>query len=163
MLQHLCVVTLISAGSPSTALCLRRAACRLAPLAWEQVPGRNHSAGTAAVFKMLELGRWLRVHRFLGFLPVITWSCINCWFMQHVYTVAASAMMYGYSFQSILVSFYRLGHVFGCLQARACIMCASPFIQPCPMDFTYERASSTFWFFPNFAPKTANLKIQISR
>lgn len=123
MLQHLSAVTFISAGSLSRVLCLCWAARQSAPLAWEQVPGRNHSAGTAAVFKVLELGRWLSVHRFLGLLPVITWSCINCWFVQHIHTVAASAVMYSYSFQSILVNFYRLGDVFGCLQARTCIVC----------------------------------------
>lgn len=135
--------------------------CQPAWLAWERVPGRNHSAGTAAVFKVLELGRGLSIHHFLVLLSVVTWSCINSWFLQHIFTVAAFAMIHSYSFQSTLVSFYRLRDVFGCLQARICIACARPFIQSYPTGFTYVQMSSIFCFFSKFG--TANLKIQISR
>lgn len=42
--------------------------CQPAWLAWERVPGRNHSAGTAAVFKVLELGRGLSIY-------ITSWFC----------------------------------------------------------------------------------------
>lgn len=67
MLRHPSVVTIISEATERGLVSL----LSIVP-AQEQVLGRNHSAGTAAVFKVLELGREWSVHHFLVVLPVIT-------------------------------------------------------------------------------------------
>lgn len=122
------------------------------------------TARTAAVCLVLELGRGLSVHHSSVLLPVITWSCTNSRFMQHVYSVAAFAVTHSSSFQSILVSFDRPGDVFSSLQASICIVCARLFLQPCPMDFTYERVFSICGFFSKFLSqncKFENSDIQV--
>lgn len=67
MLRHPSAVTIISEATERGLVSLQSIVT-----AQEQVLGRNHSAGTAAVFRVLELGRELSMHHFLVMLPVIT-------------------------------------------------------------------------------------------
>lgn len=156
MLRHPSAVTVISEATERGLLFL----LSIVP-AQEQVLGRKHSAGTAAVFKVLELGRELSVHHFLVVLPVITWNSINCWFTQRVYTAAAFAVIHSYSFRACQWALTS-GDVFGCWQP-VFVSCARPFTQPCPVDFTHKRVSSIFCFFSKSPFQTANVEIQTSR
>lgn len=108
-------------------------------------------SGTAAGFKVLQLGRRQSTRHCVLLPPVITWSCIKCWLTQWGSAVTAFVVRCNYSFQSISVSFSRSSAAFGCLRASICtVVCARPSMHPHSMGVTYVTMSSIFCFFSKF-------------